>query len=1126
MPTFESTSRHLRRRSFDTEIQNNTGEESTGVGPVYRNGRRSVPYVNERREFDPRYDPRNPEILEQYQQSQQRKDNNYEFSTPSLRSYAGSYNDNEETVLFEDQRSQRSNNSNNQRARRSLFSNRVTDYFSQRKAGSETTFGFDNDANGNDNLRRTSASSFFRSQDSSPSSGLFDRPFDEQSSNEASSSSATDSLEEMLRQDSFASSTETSEDDGSLYHVLSAIEERPSIETRGSLSYSLTQANPSYSVTSYEDPALGFMSTSETVLSHDSEERRDDPAMPDGEERKERPQSPMDTQSTSQTLYYAFGKNAETQLKETKEELDLQSEPERRNERSVRSPLRKAIEEEMSKPPSRSSLSSSPRTEKSASLAPSAASSILTLSDTAREQAEKIVRDFNSNRRQELSKDMQMNHTNNEEKGAFTLNACKSTSAPSEDETNTLNTEEKDLALHDICGEANSNDDVAWRNAMYLLSMQPNLAFAIDSAGWTPLHVACLGSSSPPSFMIRSLLYVNRNAARKVDGGGRLPLHLVAASSGDPETMQLLVDEYPQAVHQTDCQGWTPLHLMLKNFSVDITLEHCRVLLGLTIQDKKQPKSPKLLQRRGDHLKLPIEEVGLLVQKSRPVSKLAQEQIHESAFRSFPADIQASLRRLYQWKRKQRRSQQVGVIDDDGMFELNMTMSMDAETNPAAYYTPYKHQLPLHIIVRRGLSEVGREGARYSVDDDDELDDMSPKFLELVRLFIAIYSEALVARDMNGCTPLMIALSTKKAQLPMELLELLLGNRTAGFNHLPEWARNMPLYSFTSDSGRYINPAMIPNSTQQLPIHVIAEEYDSPFSMLSSVYERYPGAIQVQDARGRTPLHLLLGNHHFAPPDSQMIVLLLSDKVAQIHDNEGKLPFDLLVEGASNLPPEGPNLNNSDTITRATDTSAAFQELFRGTISASSNKSKNQLGSDFLWKLRSLPRWLRRQACSTVSVQELLIEELASPLKCACIMLYAVLLGLLIVFFHRQMEDVMETEGEKPVSRNHLVVYASASGLFFFQILFWSLCTSMADFVYNCVYNFWRWVDLATILLCIATTLMANHLSVSDKVLLTTGTAATGMLWLSLIGFASTWWYGAAVFLACIQKVSCAIYVD
>lgn len=1122
MPSSPSNHRRHRvfNRSFDTASQHTDDSYETGHS---LRGRRTVPYVNERREFDPRYDPRKEEtIILQHQPRGMLFDDEDRVSPDADHLTNASATQ----ARYEVQYSQ------------SAFPNPQHQHYFGAAANSGYMHSGSREfatSHGGDYFEQSQQNKFYNSvpmmktRDSffHPNDARLDRPFDESSNGRRGSTPEVDSLNEFLQQDSFTTATETTGEER-VANVLSAIEEHPSLEA-GSMSFSYAQGNGSVlpgmrSVDSGNHPAHMRNLASRSRL-------------PLGGTRQ-----PETTNHVFRNPQFGSARSPKRLLVTSEQytpwhhPIPITLENSERAAQSVRPPRANTWDtsnysgksEHLAQsviPPrvntwdasnhssehqgmfSRCSAATPPDT-------PSAASSGLTRIEMAQKETEKWLQ---SRRR----KGPGFKSANEKSANQITAN----TSASTTEETDTLKSEDQDLTLHDLCGESSSTDDVAWRNALHVLSIHPHLALVVDGAGWTPLHVACLGSTPPPLFMIRSLLYVSREAARKVDGGGRLPLHVVAASSGDAETMQLLIKEYPQGVYQTDCQGWTPLHLILKNFSVDIHLSHCQVLLGLITPEETQSKSPRVLQRRGEHLSLPVEELDRIVHAATPVTRLAQENLHETAFKDFPLDIQTSLRKLCQWKRKQRRLNNQTGLDDPVELDLNAVLSSDAETNPAAHFTPVKRQLPIHIIVRRGLFENGSQYKRAFEDDgrDDREEPtpigLSPRFFELVRLFIAFYPEGLIARDFNGHTPLLAALSMTNVQPSLELVELLLGKRTSGYNALPSWAKDMPLYNLNAN--RYLNPAMIPcKQSHQLPLHVVAEEMACHFEILSSVHECYPGAIQCQDSRGRTPLHIILRNYRRSQVDPRTVALLVSDNVAQTLDDEGKLPFDLLADTAGNIPSKQPNSISTQGATA--DDILAFKKFFQGTIVASSGPSvRNRLESDkFLWRLRSLPPWLRRQACSASFVQELLVEELASPLKCALILLYAALLCALIAAFRIQVQSFIEDPEAILPTWTLLVVHTAAAGLFVFQLVFWSLCKSMSEVLHLCVFSIWRWIDLFALISVLIGSSMLNNSSASADAILGTAAAATGLLWFSAVGFVSSWWYGASLFATSVQQIA------
>lgn len=1137
MPAFNHGKTLMFDRSFDTESHHTN--DSNGTGPSSRSRRTTVPFVNDRLEFDPRYDPRRPETSHLFHQPSRRgnSDDEHRISPDTEHSsnnlfaaeakYRASHN---LSAFFDDDMHFHQITRNQQLMHSDVIRNNIPTSHSALNSFHQTR---QFPAPGNTNFSSWKVGhqgAFFQPEDA-----RLDRPFDEASQSHRGSTAEIDSLDEVLQQDSFTTATETTGEDR-FENVLSAIEEHPSLEV-GSNSYSFTQLSapklPLKSADSIGDrgmssrsrsplntgiqtqngvnvfrtkpeqsamssSAKGVLVTPESVRGTRQGHRLGLTTVQESTHSQQSARSPMRTRGwePSTPTSAIFGASSH----------------------STRSPMRIA-RWETSTPMSAITGTSARSNRMTPPDTLSAASSSLSPSAVARTDAEKLVQNFSSGRRKKETSIKQVNDHNPTEP----IPAV--TSVSTTEDTHTLNSEEQDLTLHDLCGESASVDDVAWRNALHVLAIQPQLASVLDTVGWTPLHVACLGSSPPPVFMTRSLLYVYKEAAQKVDGGGRLPLHLVAASSGDAETMELLIQEYPQAVYQTDCHGWTPLHLMLKNISVELHLNHCRILLGL-MTPKELPESTRsrILQRRGEHLSLQVEELDRVVPKTIPVTRLAQESMHEEAFRECPHDVQVSLRKLCQWKRKRRR-QTPQSNPDDAVSELDI-VPWDAETNPAAHFTPVKQQLPIHIVVRRGLTE-GRGNCTYlTVDGDDDKEEpttsagLAPRFIDLVRLLVAFYPEGLVARDFNGHTPLLAALSMNSAQPSLELVELLLGKRTSGYNSLPSWAQDISFCNMSAD--RYLNPAMVACiKSHQLPLHIVAEEMADNHFMISSVQSCYPGAIQCQDVRGRTPLHILLRNYRRSHMDSRTIALLLSDTVAQTLDDQGKLPFDLLTEKAKYIPLEQPQLKKPPEA--AEDDILTFKKFFEGTIIASSEPNKrNRFDSDrFLWQLRSLPPWLRRHACAASFVQELIIEELASPLKCALIMLYAVLLCGLIGSFRLQVQKFIESPDSTTNTHawTELAVFTSASGLLLFQLIFWSLCMSMSEFLNLCVFNIWRWVDLFSLFLTCVATVMLNYLSLSDEVTLATATAATGMLWFSAVGFFASWWYGASIFVAYLQKV-------
>lgn len=720
-------------------------------------------------------------------------------------------------------------------------------------------------------------------------------------------------------------------------------------------------------------------------------------------------------------------------------------------------------------------------------------------------------------------------------------------SDPSTVDTSVEDCDEEICVLHDLCGEAVHTDDIAWRNALCLLAQNPMLASVADKAQlWTPLHICCLGMSPPPNFIIRALLYVYPKAARMTDDGGRLPLHLAAASSTDVETMQMLLDEYPAAVYKKDDHGFTPLHLFLLNINAELSLQKTRILLGCSLETTatERGKRRHVLQRRGDHLNLSAASVDqwLSEQKTRPTTNLNHNPMaHEKHFECYPSDVQVSLRKLAQWKYRQNGS------TPDESIEVQMDHTTDEqtmETNPAAIALPNSTQLPIHILVQRAIvngstvvdnamvaDDVDAQKQTQITSEDDEDDEVesesessnpgnphsySSQAVSVLRLVVAANSDALSVRDGNGMTPLLQVLQIRNNLPSLEVVDILLGKRAADLESLPAWTDDLPLHGMKG-SFRYLHPAMLPSiETGQLPLHIAAEEMSSDFLLIKSIQESYTGAIYVQDARGRTPLHLALQSYRRIPADPRVVDALYSDRVAQIVDDYGKLPFDLLVEGANSIPSQKPRTAANG----AGEASTVYQKLFTASILGAARPDTPSKLETFLPRLRNIPRWLRIEACSSAFVQDLILEDLASTWKCTLILVDGILLVSLITLFRLQMNEfVQQLESAELLSRWYTyAVYALSTIRLFAQFILASIALSIGEFQHLCACNVWYWIDIWAMLFCIVSSAFLYG-AANDERLLGMGTATTVLLWLSLLGYLKNWFHGMAVFVGGLSKV-------
>ena len=649
-----------------------------------------------------------------------------------------------------------------------------------------------------------------------------------------------------------------------------------------------------------------------------------------------------------------------------------------------------------------------------------------------------------------------------------------------DDEDRTNVEESSRLALHDLCDEARSKDDIAWHNALYLLSIRPELCSEHEQVcQMNPLHVCCL--STAPIWMTRALLYTRSEQCQETDIGGRLPLHLCVAMSADLDTMQLLVQEYPASVSHKDKRGFTPLHLLLKNDQINLTLEHLRILLGQTTEEQQQndgegnssdsKKSKRIQFRKNEHLDANLEELEGMQRK--------QEAHHERRFTDYPGDVQNLLNKISLWKRRQVSKGTMAKTENKKDFVYDCI-------HPASVPTPTGKLLPLHLLVRRKLHDGGDDDITQSKRTLSSTSSLPPgSTLDLCRVLIHAYPEALITRDAGGRTPLLTAMLQTDTLPSEDVVETLLGLRTSQPLHITP-------AKFASDD------------TYQLPLHVAAEEMTSNYELLSTICEAYPEAIEKQDVRGRTPLHLALGNYRATPVDESLLELLTNKHVAKTRDFDGNRPLDWILEHPKCL------------VQR--DDSLIFQQFLNDSIDEPTQDSYRRHSNDLIRQLQSLPPWLRRQACAAKHIQSALFEQQALPLNTFGVLLWGAILIALLVMVRLVLDEERSS---------HIVtVYVLASVLLARQVVRIMAATFLGEFYVVCLANPWTYVHWASGLLSIffAQTVASEasafesllgpdsfDYSRQESLIDTLGACATASIWLSIFGLLVEWWCGMAI---------------
>jgi hypothetical protein len=150
----------------------------------------------------------------------------------------------------------------------------------------------------------------------------------------------------------------------------------------------------------------------------------------------------------------------------------------------------------------------------------------------------------------------------------------------------------------------------------------------------------------------------------------------------------------------------------------------------------------------------------------------------------------------------------------------------------------------------------------------------------------------------------------------------------------------------------------------------------------------------------------------------------------------------------------------------------------------------------------------------------MLIYEIASPEKCAFITFNGIVMALLLLMFRLQMDDYTST-GSAQVYYLPFV-YLLGSLILLGQFINFCIATSHSVFWSQCMLNIWPWIDIVSVSVAMAATSLIQGESADVAGIASVGTAATGLLWASMIGYIARWWYGMAVFMGRTLRVCTA----
>jgi ankyrin repeat protein len=150
-----------------------------------------------------------------------------------------------------------------------------------------------------------------------------------------------------------------------------------------------------------------------------------------------------------------------------------------------------------------------------------------------------------------------------------------------------------DTPLHRACVKPDSTVDEIRR----LIDEDPTALTKRGSRGLTPLHLALVCHHRDSSLEVIELLTEKGPNALQITkrDGWTTPLHLACRFSSLMSVVLLFITTYPEAAHMEDNNGWTPLHLLLRNRGAEVTVE----IVELFLQDRPEALTSQTINGGG-----------------------------------------------------------------------------------------------------------------------------------------------------------------------------------------------------------------------------------------------------------------------------------------------------------------------------------------------------------------------------------------------------------------------------------------------------------------------------------------------------------------------------------------------
>ena len=140
-------------------------------------------------------------------------------------------------------------------------------------------------------------------------------------------------------------------------------------------------------------------------------------------------------------------------------------------------------------------------------------------------------------------------------------------------------------------------------------------------------------------------------------------------------------------------------------------------------------------------------------------------------------------------------------------------------------------------------------------------------------------------------------------------------------------------------------------------------------------------------------------------------------------------------------------------------------------------------------------------------MQDKIHEKTIQAPQVALILVNGAVLGAFLTLFRVQLDQFSRAHERLTYSAG---IYSLAFLMYLYQILYYRASGRVSQFIPEFFFSFTFWIDVTGVSLAVAATVLMEI----DKldVVSTLGTVATGVLWMSVIGYIARWWYGMAIF--------------